>query len=315
MKRYLILSILFLATLSSFAQDQYSEEYTNALTLIKNKDFEKAKTTFRKLNSKYPNKTDVLHWVGVMNDMETSLDSAIYYYQKSLEFNVIGKSSMFTQLRLTRALLRSLNFEKAFEQAIVGIKNYPNDLVVIKEFKDVCKWAYYIKHHELNPNYLTNRFLQDEYTVNSIPEEYVIISNIRSRSDGLVEFSGQSTDLKYDYIKCNYRRDTSKFEVKFKKKWREKDKTNINNKYDLLPAEIFENTNEKPYIRLGAFLCSGTSDEQIDQCLETNIFEFRFCACASVTSITSEKIKKKCQNDASPEIQKMTETIRYYPKK
>ncbi len=313
MKKGLLLSLLLSFSASVFGQEGYVAEYNAAMNSVKSKDFARAKVDFLRLNKQYPKQVDVLHWLGLAYDISENLDSAILCYQQSLALNEVGKSDMFTQIRLTRALLRHLDFERAYAQAIVGVRNYPDDPVVINELRDVCKWAYYIKYHALNPQYLTNRLVQEVYSVNSTGEEYLILPNLRNKQDDALVFElKQRTDGPTDYLQCHYRRSEEKVELKFKKLWRADGNKELFNKYEKIPATVFAKTNETPFVRLGAFLAGAETDAEIEECLAIGDFGFRFCACAAVNATTSAAVKEKCKADPSVEIQQMTKIMRYY---
>jgi hypothetical protein len=237
--------------------------------------------------------TDILHFLGVTYDIQNDFEKAILYYKESLKYNEKSKSKLQTNIRLTKAYLRSLDFENAYKWAIIGVKDYPEYKSAKYSFYDVCKWSYYIKYHKLNSNYLTNRFLIDEYIVNSIEEEYLILRNIRSKKDRYPVFKSQRTDIKYDYITCSYSREKEKFEIKFKKSWRN------NSDFKKPNADIiFDDENEKDYVRIGAMLSTILNKRMLSKSLEKD-FPFRFCACSLAKKSKTIEIVKKCNNLSS----------------
>ncbi|MDT3400941.1 hypothetical protein [Mucilaginibacter terrae] len=156
--------------------------------------------------SKEPDFYGTYHFLGVISQNNNQLDSAIYYYKKSVDLNTenVNHTREMAYSRLIIALLYKHDIKNAFDAAWEACKAYPESKGLEKNLGDVCLWAYYTKHNGLNLDYLAPA-IKVEYVVNSIPEEYLIVRYLKLNNEPL-NVAGQSLVHKgsgsYDVLKC-----------------------------------------------------------------------------------------------------------------
>lgn len=158
-------------------------------------------------------------------------------------------------------------FQNSFHTAWEAYLQYPDNQTIELELKDVCLWAFYIGHNNLDSSYLTTG-VKDEYIVNSVPEEYLIMRRIRINDQYLV-FNSQKLISKkrsnYDIINCSIQGSEDSIDLKFKLNWDlSKSFGGITPNTD----EIYSNKNIPIFERIGALL---VSDSKIDLAKEIEI--------------------------------------------
>lgn len=257
MKKQLIIVLTITLTFSAFCQAP-PEEFFKGLGLLST-DKEKAKKEFLIAIKKDTLFHGTYHFLGVIYLDENKIDLAIDYFKKSVVLNKenINHTREMAYIRLIDAYLYQLDFSNSFSIAWEAYQIYPENNNIQQSLKDVCLWSFYINHNNLDSSYLSSE-LKDEYIVNSIPEEYLILRKIRVNDQFLV-FDSQSLIKKrgsnYDVISCTLSKSKEKIDVSYKLNWNvEKDlgghMANTEN--------ISSNPDNPIYERVGALLVSDT---------------------------------------------------------
>jgi hypothetical protein len=182
----------------------------------------------------------------------------------------VNHTKEMTYVRLIDAYLNQIDFKDAFPAAWKAYLTYPENNIIIQDLEDVCLWAFYINHNGLDSSYLSSQ-LKQEYIVNSIPEEYLIIRRIRINDNSLAINSQRVQKIKkenYDIISCYYAENENPIDIKFKINW------NINKYYGGKVADtksIYEDITNPIYERIGALLVSDSKinlKEEINKLLK-----------------------------------------------
>lgn len=202
------------------------------------------------------------HFLGVIYIDENKYDSAAINFKKSIFLNKanINRTREMAYGRLIDVYLYLLDFENSFSTAWEAYQQYPDSKSIKSKLMDVCQLSFYVKHNGLSASYLS-KDLEDEYTVRSVPEEYLIIR--RKLVDGnpiFVESQSVSTKKKvsYDILTCSQRNSTKKIIVKFKLDWDlDKDFGGRNANTN----EVYSNSKNPIYERIGALI---VSDSKVD---------------------------------------------------
>ncbi|MES2827080.1 MAG: hypothetical protein V4687_02955 [Bacteroidota bacterium] len=243
--------MLFCFITTGFAQ--VPEEFFKGAKLI---------TTDRVMAKKYlllsvvkgPQFSEAYHLLGLLYSSDLQMDSAIYYFEKSVKLNNtnIAKTKEMSYIRLMDAYTFKRNFKDAYRTALEGYSLYPNNTILRTTFADVCLWAYYIKHTKLDASYLSP-VPRDMYEVTSVNQEYLINrklmiqgNSIRFKRVGLRTLDKDQYDV-YAYNLT----DTDKKEVLYKLKW------DLNTEFGgkSFPTEKVSSNKKLPiYERLGAQL-------------------------------------------------------------
>lgn len=259
MKRRLILMLLLLSAFSTFGQT-VQEHFTNGFENLENNKIENAKVDFNYIIKLAPEDYGGYNFYGICLFKEQKFDSAIYYLQKSIELNRENNnhSKEMTAARLLRTYIYLAQFEKAFDLAYKFLKEYPENPNLKSELKDVCLWSYYISYESLSKEYLSNQ-PKKEYTVTNIPQEYLIMRNIKINDRNLY-FKGQGLNLekKQDYLNCGINKTDDSVKLIFNLNW-DITKEFGGKFYD--SKKVYENTKNPIYERIGALL---VDDKKID---------------------------------------------------
>lgn len=260
MNKLLILLFLFINTLSTIAQTP-PEEFLIGLDLL-DVDVQKAKKEFeiaQKKDSLFPGS---YHFLGVIALEENNIDSAIINFEKALFLNMenINHTREMTLVRLIDIYLQRQDFHKAFDLAYFAYKHYSYNNVILHALQDICLWSFYIKHNGLDSSYLSTE-LKDEYLVNSIAEEYLILRNIWIDGNFLMFKSQRLVKKKrkfYDIVTCSLSDSDETVEVKFRLNW-DLDEYISGKVVDT--EQVYANKENPIYERIGALL---VSDAEID---------------------------------------------------
>jgi len=257
--KLIVLFFLF-NTVSIFSQTP-PEEFFKGLDLL-NEDIKQAKKEFLIARDKDTLFHGTYHFLGVIYLDENQLDSAINCFKKSIALNEknVNHTKEMTYVRLFDAYLMKYDFNNSFSIAWEAYMHYPDNNNILQGLKDICLWSFYIKHNGLDSSYLSSE-LKDEYIVNSVPEEYLIIRKLRISDQSLV-FSSQSLIKKkgvnYDIISCTLSKSKKSYEVKFRLNW------DLNKDFGGKVANtdnVYSNSENPTYERIGALL---VSDSKID---------------------------------------------------
>jgi tetratricopeptide (TPR) repeat protein len=220
--RIFIIAVFFiLSTIKAFSQAP-SEEFINGLKQI-NTDVPAAKLNFLAAVAKTPTFHGSYHFLGVIYLNDHKPDSAIWYLKKAVELNPrnISHTTEFSYSRLIAAYISKQDYENAFAAAWDAYKLFPDSQELQLGLKDATLWAYYTKNNELDPKY-SSIDPRDEYVVNNIDEEYLIVRNWRV-TDRNLQVAGQSLTNKkgsaYDVLTCSIAGTNDTREIDFKINW------------------------------------------------------------------------------------------------
>jgi tetratricopeptide (TPR) repeat protein len=306
MKHLLIVGLLFQVNVFVHAQSEaVRSAWTSAKTQCNENHYKEAKTSLLAVYKEMPRPL-CCYWLAMAYDIESNLDSAIYYYDQCI------KNSQKPQLaaldHLIRAYLRLLKFDKAYELAWQAMLDYPGNKVFIEAFKEVCLWAYFLKHHKLDKNYLTNTVLLKEYNTKTITEQSLIIKNIRDNKGQYLHVGNRQHKGHYEIWKCRFNNSKTALDIKFHLASHDLDHhIELQHKQ---AQKIFNDTNELLYIRLGALMASTPfSDKQALNLLAAPEEAIRLCLCFEISSANTKKIKKACLSDVSENIKAMCNNL------
>lgn len=183
----------------------------------------KAKLLFQSSVKQQPDFFGNYHFLGNIFSLEKQPDSAIYYYNKSISLNTgnVNHTAEMTYARLINEYVFIKDFQKAFDIGWKAYQAYPESGIILSPFKDACLWSYYLKYDKLDPSYLSTDPKQ-EYVVNSIPQEYLIVRKIRIDDEPL-SVAGQRLQVKgkdaYDVLTCTAGSTKDKKDISFKINW------------------------------------------------------------------------------------------------
>ncbi len=258
--KQLIIVFFVINAVAVFSQDP-SEEFFKGIDLL-NIDKAQAKKEFLIARDKDTSFYGTHHFLGTIYLDENKSDSAIYCFKKAIALNKENRNHTkeMTYVRLIDTYLYKYDFENSFSTAWKAYQSYPDNMVIKQDLKDICLWAFYIRHNKLDSTYLSSE-LKDEYIVNSVPEEYLILRKIRINDEYLV-CTGQRLIKKkgnnYDVLSCVLSKSNEEIDVTFKLNW------NVNKDMgdNLVNTTIVYNNPKIPiYERIGAKLAE---DANID---------------------------------------------------
>ncbi|SEP02860.1 hypothetical protein SAMN05192574_11972 [Mucilaginibacter gossypiicola] len=218
---FIIAAFFLLITIKGFCQAP-SEEFINGLKQIKT-DIPAAKLNFLAAVAKTPSFHGSYHFLGVIYLNEHKPDSAIWYLKKAVELNTrnVSHTTEFSYSRLIAAYISKQDYENAFAAAWDAYKLFSDSEELQSGLKDACLWAYYTKNNELDPKYSAID-PRDEYVVNNVDEEYLIVRNLRV-NDRNLQVAGQSLANKkgsaYDALTCSIAGTNDTRKIDFKINW------------------------------------------------------------------------------------------------
>jgi len=197
------------------------------------------------------------HFLGVIYINDNQLDSAINSFIKSIDLNKnnANHTREMAFVRLIDTYLTKLDFMNAFNSAWEAYIQYPENTTIERYFKDVCLWSFYINHANLDSSYL-QKDLKEEYIVNSVDEEYLILRRIQINGQNLIPNGQRLVNKKkasFDIISCQVPDSGETIDVSFKLNWDLKKfygGTISNTK------SVYDNQENPIYARIGALLVS-----------------------------------------------------------
>lgn len=307
MKTVLIFWVFILSTSLLMAQsDATRTAWTTAKELCNEQEYEKAKPFLLTVYKEMP-RSLCGYWLALAYDLNDQRDSAIFYYKSSIKNS--GKNPPLAAWdNLIRVQLRQLDFETAYATAWEALQKYPGNETFIEEFKEVCKWSYFINHLQFEKSYLSSTELLKEYPVKTISEQELIVKNIRNRQGQSLHVGNRQYKGTYELWKCNYRGSKNFVEIKFTLEDHDIDRQL--EQQEATAKAAFNNKENSMNIRLGALLTYlPITDKQMLDLLASDQEAIRFCTCTEVKSSTSKKVKKSCLSDASEFIQSTCEQL------
>jgi hypothetical protein len=245
--------------------------------------------------------------LGLAYDLNDQRDSAVFYYKSSIKNS--GKNPPLAAIdNLIRVQLRQLDFQAAYATAWDALQKYPGNKVFIEEFKEVCKWSYFINHLQFEKSYLSSTQLHKEYPVKSISEQELIVKNIRNNQDQNLHVGNRQYKGTYELWKCNYQGSKTFLEIKFTLEDHDIDRQL--ERQNATAKVAFNDKKNSMDIRLGALLTYlPITDKQMLDLLASDQEAIRFCTCTEVKSSTSKKVKKSCLSDSSELIKSTCEQL------
>ena len=237
------------------------EEFFTGLDLLA-KNSAKAKNNFQIAAIKDSSFHGTYHFLGVIYIAEIKYDSAVSNFKKSIYLNKTNTNHTreMAYSRLIDVYLYQHDFDNSFSTAWEAFQQYPESKTIKNKLMDVCQWSFYVKHNGLSATYMSKDLI-DEYTVRSVPEEYLIIRRKLVDGNPLYVESQSVTNknnVYYDILTCAQNNSNKKIIVKFKLDW------DFNNDFGGRHAntsEVYSNSNNPVYERIGALL---VSDSMID---------------------------------------------------
>lgn len=222
MIKRLLISILVIIPVLTAQSQTPPEEFFKGLDLMSS-DIKQAKKEFTIALQKDSLFHGTYHFLGVICLRQEQYDSAIYYFKKTIALNTANErhTREMAYDRLIHAYLYKLDFKDAFDAAWEAFLKYPENSGISRDLRDVCLWAYHIRHNGLDSSFLSPQ-MKTEYVVNSVDQEYLIVRIIRIDDNAL---SVQSQSLRktkknnYDILTCAYKQNTETTEVTFKINW------------------------------------------------------------------------------------------------
>lgn len=237
------------------------------------------------------------YWLAMAYDLEEQPDSAMFYYKTCIQ-NSPKKPQLAAWDNLIRIQLRQLDFAAAYATAWDALQKYPGNKTLIEEFKEVCKWSYFINHLDFPKNYLSSTVAHKEYEVKTITEQELIVKNIRDDKGQFLHVGNRQYKGTYEIWKCSYNSSKTPVEIKFNLADHDIDRQ-LESQATTAKA-AFNDTNNSLDIRLGALLTLlPLSDKQVLDLLANDQEAIRLCTCTEVKSTSSKKVKRSCLSDKS----------------
>jgi len=220
-KRFLISILVIIPVFTSQSQTP-PEEFFKGLDLMSS-DIKQAKKEFFVALQKDSLFHGTYHFLGVICLRQEQYDSAIYYLRKSIILNTANErhTREMSYDRLIHAYLCRIDFKDSFNAAWEAFLKYPDNKVISRDLRDVCLWAYHIRHNGLDSSCLSPQ-MKKEYTVNSVDQEYLIVRMIRIDDNALSVQSQSLRKIKknsYDILTCAYLQNSKTIDVTFRINW------------------------------------------------------------------------------------------------
>jgi hypothetical protein len=250
-KRFLLLILIITPVITGWSQTP-PEEFFKGLDLMTS-DIKQAKKEFTIALHKDSLFHGTYHFLGVVCLRQGQNDSAIYYFRKTIALNTANErhTREMAYDRLIHAYLYKFDFKDAFEAAHEAFLKYPENKVFSRDLRDVCLWAYHIRHNGLDSSYLSPQ-LKKEYIVNSVDQEYLVVRIIRIDDNSLSVQSQSLRKIKrnnYDILTCAYLQNTETIDVNFRINW-DMDKYFGGKTGDA--QGVYANAVNPVYVRIGA---------------------------------------------------------------
>lgn len=280
--------------------------WTEAKNLCNEQEYEKAKPFLLMVHKEMP-RSLCGYWLGLAYDLNDQRDSAIFYYKSSIKNS--GKNPPLAAWdNLIRVQLRQLDFDGAYASAWEAVQKYPGNKAFIEEFKEVCKWSYFINHLQFEKSYLNSTKLLKEYPVKTISEQELIVKNIRNPKGEALHVGNRQYKGTFEIWKCNYLGSKTPVDIKFNLANHDLDKEL--EKQAATAKAAYNNTKNSIDIRLGALLTLlPITDKQMLDLLASDQEAIRYCTCTEVKSSSSRKVKKSCLSDSSEFIKATCEQL------
>lgn len=302
----LLLCFLLLMTFNSMQAQSANEYWRNGVAAFDAKEYSKAIHFFKAYDELSPQKTTAQYYLGQCYDLSQKADSAIYFYEKTMEYNKSIHANDNAIIKLSRAYLRKKDFVNAYRVSADAVVAFPENLGFALELQDACLWPYLIKNRNLNSSYLTDPIKHISYVVNTVDEQHIIVRNIINEKGIPFEADKRRNVGFAERWYGSYANDTTMTSVHFvfttKNMSKELDEQDVN------ALKVFENKEAPLFERLGAMYAIMPFDKKkMAVIMEHDELMIRYCACKEMRSDIPKKYQKICENDERELIQKAVE--------
>lgn len=300
----LLFSLLLFCFFSTGLFAQSANDYwKEGVAAFNTQNYSLAIKNFKQYDALMPKKTTAQFYLAQSYDFLFKPDSAIYFYEKTLDYHKSIHLNKPARVKLSRAYLRQKDFVNAYRVALESMLIEPDDPHFALEFKDVCLWPYLISNRKLDPNYLTNPQKQISYIVNTVTEQKVITRNIINekgipfdsdtrRNIGFAERWYGSFDNPDEPVSIH-------FVFTTKELAEEVDEQDAN------AMKVFQNEQNPIFERVGAMYAMMPFDKKkMATILEYDEPIIRYCACKEMRSDIPKKYQKICLKDEREMVQK-----------
>jgi tetratricopeptide (TPR) repeat protein len=278
-------------------QAQSATDYwKKGFAAFRTKNYSVAIQNFKEYDRLVPKKANAQFFIAKSYDLLYQLDSAIFFYDKTLLYHKSIHPNKVAIQKLSRAYLRQKDFMNAYQTAKKSILEIETDPVLDLEFQDICLWSYLTKNRNLDINYLTKPSKQISYIVKTITEQKVIARNLISeqgvsftpntrRNVGFAERWYGYFDNPEEVISIHFVFINKEFMTEVEAQ-------------DQNAMEVFKNTSNPMFERLGALYAMMPLDKKkMSIIMEYTDPMIRYCACKEMRSDIPKKYQKLCLKD------------------
>ena len=290
---------LLLWCLSFMLYGQNAADYwKKGVAAFNEKDYTSAIACFKQFDVLKPNKTQTHFYLAQSYDYLKSLDSAIYFYKKTLELHESAKPNKAAMVQLSRAYLRKMDYQNAYNQALENHRKYPEDQKFVLEFYDVCMWAFLTEYQALSRDYLTKYTWSPDnnYIVNTINEQRIIVRNLRNleghpflqdkrRNRGFVErwYGNFANEDSLTTVQFRFAQNSNQEGLQMQ---------------NIIGFNVLSDAGAPIYERVGAlFSMAPFEKKEVLEVLKFDDEVLRYCACRELRSYNTNKEKKICLKD------------------
>lgn len=293
----LLCSLLLFCFFSNHLSAQSANDYwKQGVAAFNEENYPRAIQNFKEYDALMPKKTTAQFYLAQAYDLLFKPDSAIYFYEKTLDYHKSIHLNKPARIKLSRAYLRKKDFVNAYRVASESMLLEPEDPHFAIEFKDVCLWPYLVKNRRLDATYLTNPQKQISYIVNTVTEQKVVTRNIINekgipfdsdtrRNIGFAERWYGSFGNPDEPVSIHFVFTTKELAEEVEKQ-------------DANAMEVFKNTKAPIFERVGAMYAMMPLDKKkMAVVLEYDEPIIRHCACKEMRSDIPKKYQKICLQD------------------
>ncbi len=204
------------------------------------------------------------NFLGILYDYDNNYDSAISFLQTAIRLNTnnANHTKEASIERLCKVYMHHADFERGYNTALNGLKEFPDNIYLQNTLKDICLWAYHTKYGGLSLTYLQPEPLP-VYAVNSVNQEYLVMRSVTVDHHAL-QFLGQSyiSSNNTDVLKCLVTGTKDTINLVFKLGW------DISNMFgDNMPDYkiVYEDKSLAIWYRAGAILSNNPKTDLLEE--------------------------------------------------
>lgn len=306
MKKQSLLVIFFTLSLSLVYAQTSTDYWKKGFAAFNDQKFEEAIPLLLSYDQIVTKKPTAQWYLGQSYDRLGKLDSAIYYYEKALEYQTNTRPDQNILFNLGRAYLRNQDYSNAYTRAFQNMMIFPDKDLFFEEFEEICLWSYLIKHQNLNAEYLTEWSFKDNYIVNTSVEQRIVVMNIRDQNNEALLLDTRRNKGMAERWYGNFPGDTEVKTILFL--FTDKDFEVRHERQIEQAHKILYDPKNSMMDRIGALFVSAPLDnKELANVLEYEDLHLRYCACREIRSEHPNKLKKICKNDTREQIQKVVE--------